>query len=120
MSDCLPPDEFGGDQEDFDVGDRVILQGLQKADYLNHRHGVIVSLPGDTGRYTVDTDLFEDHEGGKSLALKPVNVKREPPIVDDSLRRHGSRRRDWCRMGSPLVHDTGSSAVSRSNLHLRH
>ena len=86
MADCS--------NETFHVGDRVILHGLRNAARLNGRHGVIASLPSDdehkNSRYGLDLDL-PDPKHPKGLAVKAVNLLREPAIPPDSTARAGTR-----------------------------
>jgi len=60
----------------FEVGDRVVLQGLRNATHLNGRHGYVAS-PLEQGRYGVDIDVDSQRR-----AIKPANLVRE---VDEDL-----------------------------------
>ena len=76
------------DEMPFNVGDRVILQGLVRAQRLNGRHGV-VGLPIDpsTGRFPIDLDLPDALTSGSNssgIAVKPANLMREPPLPSDA------------------------------------
>ena len=63
------------DEMPFNVGDRVILQGLVRAQRLNGRHGV-VGLPIDpsTGRFPIDLALPDALTSGSNSS--GIAVKR--------------------------------------------
>jgi hypothetical protein len=83
-------------EETFDVGDRVILQGLEKAAHLNLAHGTVASTLAK-GRHYVDIDLISKDQ--KRINVKPANLHKEPPITT-------SKRRAACQGGS-LVETEG-------------
>lgn len=62
----------------FSKGDRVILDGLQSAAYLNGMHGCVAEDLNEAGRHVVDLDLLL--EPPKRLRIKPSNLRQEPPI----------------------------------------
>jgi hypothetical protein len=62
---------------DYFVGDRVILQGLNKAAHLNGRHGCIATPLNEQGRFGIDVDV--DPSGRR--AVKADNLIPEP-LVD--------------------------------------
>ena len=63
----------------FEVGDRVVVQGLQNATQLNGRHGYIASTL-QRGRYGVDIDVDSQRR-----AVKPINLVSEEEDDDDDL-----------------------------------
>jgi hypothetical protein len=64
----------------YQIGDRVVLQGLQKACHLNGRHGHIgSSLTPPEGRVPVNLDLL-DESTPSVLAVKAINLQRESTI----------------------------------------
>jgi hypothetical protein len=68
------------------VGDRVILQGLNKAAHLNGRHGCIATPLNEQGRFGIDVDV--DPTGRR--AVKPGNLlPEEPSLVDPRLDADG-------------------------------
>eukprot|EP00930_Biecheleria_cincta_P047885 TRINITY_DN33282_c0_g1_i1.p1 TRINITY_DN33282_c0_g1~~TRINITY_DN33282_c0_g1_i1.p1 ORF type:complete len:845 (+),score=157.39 TRINITY_DN33282_c0_g1_i1:52-2586(+) len=52
------------------TGQRVVLQGLEKAPELNGHRGVVVKWREDVGRYAIRV-------AGKEMGLKPENLKAE-------------------------------------------
>ena len=83
------PSKEPQEEEDtiFQIGDRVILQGLKKAAQWNGRHGAITGELTKAGRYPVDVDLWDPESmAATSLAVKLQNLKREPAIPPDTER----------------------------------
>lgn len=62
-------------EKSFQVGDRVVLQGLRSATHLNGRHGYVAVPLNAQGRFGVDVDVDSQRR-----AIKPGNLIKE---VDD-------------------------------------
>eukprot|EP00747_Dinoflagellata_sp_TGD_P186482 gnl/TRDRNA2_/TRDRNA2_43508_c0_seq1.p1 gnl/TRDRNA2_/TRDRNA2_43508_c0~~gnl/TRDRNA2_/TRDRNA2_43508_c0_seq1.p1 ORF type:complete len:899 (+),score=160.72 gnl/TRDRNA2_/TRDRNA2_43508_c0_seq1:56-2698(+) len=55
---------------EWKTGQRVIIEGLEKAKELNGHRGVVIKFKADVGRYAVRV-------AGKEMAIKPENLKSE-------------------------------------------
>lgn len=72
----------------FQIGDRVVLDGLKKMKRLNGRHGVVAStLDAETGRYRVYMDLLDQLP---VVTAKPQNLVHEAAISPTAVEQRSA------------------------------
>lgn len=78
------------------TGQRVILQGLEKAKELNGHRGVVVRWKEDVGRYAVRV-------AGKEMAVRPENLQTEGGVAEAAKfqRKYGNTQGS---MYNPVVY----------------